>query len=127
MRDCRANTRNIWYAIPEKAPYETDDSGDYTGEYKKIYGKVASKRMNLSPWRGSVHDDYFGATLDYTATLSTSDMSLAIVENTLIWDEAPELADGKADSKTAKYVVVAVAKGKYGIHYALRLLNREVG
>lgn len=125
MRDVRANTTKIWYSVPSYASPETDGNGDFTGEFEQEYSNVRMKRMTLSPYRGSVDDDYFGASLNYSASLTTADMTLPITEGTLMWDEEQN-PEYPPDCATAKYVVVAIARGKYHMRYAVNLLNREV-
>lgn len=125
MLDALINSRHIWYGNPETVQV-LDGNGDFTGEYETRITHLAHFRANVSPARGNAHEDYFGASLDYTATLSTANMRLPLDEQTLIWDEKPQLdEEGQADPLTAKYRIVAVARGHYQRHFALKELKRK--
>lgn len=127
MLNARINTRKIWYALCEGWTDEADQNGDFTGERAKTFGKVKMTRANLSPSRGTSEEDYFGQDLQYSNTLSTAKMNLGIDERTILWDEKPEMNLDKApaDPKSAKYRVVAIARGHYQVHYALRQMDRS--
>ena len=127
MLNARINTKKIWYSLMEGYESAVDENGDYTGEPAEIYGKVEKTRANISPSRGTSDEDYFGADLQYSNTLSTAKMNLGIDERTILWDEKPELdANGApADPQSAKYRVVAIARGHYQVHYALRQMDRN--
>lgn len=126
MLNCRINTKKIWYADNTgDAPVYNED-GDYTGEKKLTYGVPKMIRANISPARGGVAYDIFGANLKYSRTLSTTDMGLPINERTLIWVSEPGLLqDGTADPETADYRIAGIARGHYHVHYALKQINKE--
>ena len=128
MLNAWINTKKVWYAFYEDDSDVIDENGDYTGESKAGYSEPHFTRANISPSRGSVENDIFGTNVSYSNTMSTSKMNLGIDEHTLLWDEEPGLLEnGKADPETAKYRVVAIARGHYHIHYALRQINRDNG
>lgn len=127
MLNARINTKKIWYANFSGVTWATDSNGDYTGEPTESYGKVKMTRANLSPSRGTSDEDYFGVDLQYSNTLSTAKMNLGIDERTILWDEKPDMNADKtpADPQSAKYRVVAIARGHYQVHYALRQMDRN--
>lgn len=121
MRDLISNTKLLWYALySEKVPI-MDENGDYTGEDAPGYSEPVKFRANISPARGSSESDVFGASLDYSKTISTANMALPIDEYSLIWDKEPEKkTDGTIDFDKAQYKVVAVACGLHHVKYALK-------
>lgn len=126
MRDLRANTKPLWYALyREKIPI-LDDNVDFTGEFESEYTEPVAFRANISPARGDSQSDVFGVNLDYTKQISTTHTELPIDEHTLIWDFPPEKkTDGSIDFDKAPYKVVAVAKGLYHVRYAVKKLQKS--
>ena len=128
MLQLRINSRRMWTSVFVGNKQERDKNGDYTGRLIPEYSEPVMFRGNLSPSRGTVRDDIFGESLQYSKTLSVTNMDIGINEQSILWDEKPVLdANGKADPKTAKYRVAAIARGHYHIHYALRQMNAEDG
>lgn len=120
------NQKKVWYAFYEDEAPVIDENGDYTGENSSGYSEPHFTRANISPSRGTVENDIFGTNTSYSNTMSTTKMNLGIDEHSLLWDEEPALLpNGKADPKTAKYRVAAIARGHYHVHYALRQINRD--
>lgn len=109
MRDLKKNQRELWYALyREKIPI-VDESGDETGDYTTGYSPPVSFCANLSPGKGSAQAAVFGTDIDFTRSISTTDMELPITETSLIWYETEPglLKDGSADPDTADYEVAA--------------------
>ena len=129
MLNARINTKKVWYALFNEFTDAVDENGDFTGEPTMSYGKVRMTRANLSASRGTMENDIFGANLQYSKTMSTATMNLGIDERTILWDEKPILnEDGTpANPDSAKYRVVAIARGHYHIHYALRQMDVDGG
>lgn len=125
MLNLRINGTRIWYSLFSGSEEEVDENGDYTGNKVKSYGPVKMTRANLSPARGTMEHDIFGADLSYSKTMSTTSMNLGIDERTILWDEKPEMNKDRTPSNplTAKYRVAGIARGHYHIHYALRQMN----
>lgn len=109
MRDLKKNQRELWYALyREKIPI-VDENGDETGDYTTGYSPPVSFCANLSPGKGSAQAAVFGTDIDFTRSISTTDMELPITETSLIWYETEPglLKDGSADPDTADYEVAA--------------------
>lgn len=140
MRSLRKNQQDLWYSLySESIPvYETDENGEiqYTeinGEKIPIfieeragYTKPVLFYANISAARGDSQMDMFGISLDYTKSISTTDMSLLIGEGSLIWQETePKYKDdGSVDVLSADYKVVAVARSLNSVFYAVKALQK---
>lgn len=136
MRDLRKNNQKLWYAIYDNQVtiYETDISGNIV--YDVIDGKeiprIKAERAgynnpvpfyaNISAAKGTSDAEVFGVALDYTKTISTTDMTLPISETSLIWFETESVyrQDGTVDESSADYSVVAVARSLNNVVYALK-------
>ena len=109
MRDLKKNQRELWYALyREKIPI-VDENGDETGDYTTGYSPPVSFCANLSPGKGSAQAAVFGTDIDFTRSISTTDMDLPITETSLVWYETKPvlLEDGTADPDSADYEVAA--------------------
>lgn len=109
MRDLKKNQRELWYALyREKIPI-VDENGDETGDYTTGYSPPVSFCANLSPGKGSAQAAVFGTDIDFTRSISTTDMDLPITETSLVWYETEPvlLEDGTADPDSADYEVAA--------------------
>lgn len=109
MRNLKKNERELWYALyKDKIPI-VDENGDETGDYTTGYSSPVSFYANLSPGKGSAQAAVFGTDIDFTRSISTTDMELPITETSLIWYETEPglLKDGSADPDTADYEVAA--------------------
>ena len=73
------------------------------------YGPPVFFQASLSAGKGSVRANVFGVDVDYTRTISTTDMDLPITETSLIWYKTKPvlLEDGTADPNSADYEVAA--------------------
>lgn len=107
MRSLRKNQRTLFYALYEGKNPILDENGDYTGESTDVYSLPRKVKLNLSSGKGSARKDLFGMNIDFDRTLSTTDFSLNIVENSLIWYETEPiyLKNGSVDTDSADYVV----------------------
>lgn len=139
MRSLRKNQQFLWYSTyTESIPvYETDENGEilYTvinGEKKPIiveeragYAEPVLFCANISAARGEAEQDMFGIALDYTKSISTTDMELPIIEGSLVWQdtEPKHRADGTVDDLSADYKVVAIAKSLNSAVYAVKSLQ----
>ena len=136
MRSLEKNKRKIYYSqfSGNATIYERDGEGniiydEVDGEdYPRILSEGAayeapiSIRANISAARGNSETDVFGTAIDYTKTLSTTEMDLPINEKTIVWYETTPVIrrDGTVDETSADYSVVAVARSLTNVVYALR-------
>ena len=143
MRSLKKNQQKLFYATYNSAItiYERDSDGniiydEIDGERfpriiaeKAGYSEPVSFYANISAAKGSSDSEVFGVSLDYTKTISTSDMTLPISETSLIWFETePKYnTDGIVNSNSADYSVVAVAKSLNNVVYAIKKRAKEGG
>ena len=140
MRSLKKNKQNFYYALHSDSItiYEKDENGNIVyvddGEGNLIpvvLGETAGYRepkefkANISAGKGSAQEEVFGTGIDFTRTISTSDMTCPIDELSLLWlDSEPQyLSDGTVDPDSADYKVAAKpAKGLNSIMIAIKAL-----
>lgn len=123
MRSLRKNTQPLHYATysEEIKVYKRDENGDI--EYVEIDGSLVPIEIgtvagynepvlfyaNISAGKGDAQADVFGSNVDYTRTISTTDMSCQIDELSLVWIESePQYnPDGTVNADSADYKVAA--------------------
>ncbi len=141
MRSLKKNQQYLWYSTyaDQITVYEHDSSGniiydEIDGEFiprikseRAGYNNPVSFYANISAAKGTSDSEVFGVSLDYTKTISTSDMTFPISETSLIWFETePKYnVDGTVDSSSADYSVVAVAKSLNNVVYAIKKRAKE--
>lgn len=107
MRSLKRNEQAFWYAqYKDKIPILDSDSYE-TGDYETGYSEPVSFSANISAGRGDAQNEVFGKELDFTRTISTTDVTCPINEYSLIWIETEPVLkpDGTADPGTADYTV----------------------
>lgn len=109
MRDLKKNQRQLWYALYQDKIPIVDENVDETGDYTAGYSPPVSFYANLSPGKGTAQAAVFGTDIDFTRSISTTDMDLPITETSLVWYETEPvlLDDGTADPASADYEVSA--------------------
>lgn len=141
MRPLRKNTQPLHYATysEEIKVYKRDENGNI--EYVEIDGSLVPIELgtvagynepvlfyaNISAGRGEAQADVFGSNVDYTRTISTTDMTCPIDELSLIWiDNKVEYnADGMVNPDSADYKVAAYpAKSLNNIVIAIKKLPK---
>lgn len=136
MRSLWKNMQKLYYSLyfEQITIYEKDSDGniiydEIDGElYPRIiaeragYGEPKEFYANISAAKGSSDSEVFGVSLDYTKTISTTDMTLPISETSLIWYETTPIIkdDGTVDESSADYAIVAVAKSLNNVVYAIK-------
>lgn len=141
MRSLMKNQQKLYYATyyGQITEYYRDSDGNII--YDEIDGeqipKIKCERagynnpvpfdINVSAGKGTAQEEVFGVSLDYTKTISTSDMDLPISETSLIWFETePNYnADGTVNESSADYSVVGIAKSLNNVVYALKKRAKE--
>lgn len=141
MRSLRKNTQPLHYATysEEIKVYKRDEDGNI--EYVEIDGSLVPIELgtvagynepvifyaNISAGRGDAQADVFGSSVDYTRTISTTDMTCPIDELSLIWiDNKVEYnTDGTVNPDSADYEVAAYpAKSLNDIVIAIKKLPK---
>lgn len=109
MRSLKKNKNTLYYALYNGKEEVVDENGDFTGEYIIGYSAPVVFYANISAGKGSAQADIFGVNVDFTRTISTTDLSLPITETSLVWYETKPkiLEDGRADPESADYKVAA--------------------
>ena len=141
MRDCKKNQQELYYSTysDQITEYYRDSDGniiydEIDGEliprikYERAgYNNPVSFYANISAGKGTSQEEVFGVSLDYTKTISTSDMDLPISETSLVWFETEPTynADGTVNEASADYSVVGIAKSLNNVVYALKKRAKE--
>lgn len=141
MRSLKKNQQNLWYSTyaGQITEYYRDSGGNII--YDEIDGELIPRikyeragyanpvlfYANISAGKGTSQEEVFGVSLDYTKTISTTDMSLPLDEKSLVWFETEPTynADGTVNEAYADYSVVGIAKSLNNVVYALKKRAKE--
>lgn len=109
MRDLKKNQRKIWYSLYDGKKPILDEFGDETGDFEVYYTKPKQLDISLSTGHGTAYANVFGADVEYSRTIMTTDTKLPITETSLVWYETEPLykADGSVDVDSADYEIPA--------------------
>ena len=140
MRSLKKNHQPLYYSTyaGQQTIYKRDENGEiiYADEEKTIpveigvragYNNPVLFHANISAGKGSAQEDVFGKDVDYTRTISTSDLTLPIDELSIVWIENKPvyLEDGIVDPNSADYKVAArPAKSLNQLMIALKALPK---
>lgn len=126
MRDCKKNSRKLWYSNLFGNEPVLDENGDETGDKKLVYGTPIPFMASVSPGKGNAYADVFGTNLDYTRSISTT-QKLPITEESLIWCGSTPIinSDNSFDWKTADYTVAGIADGLNQLVVALKARKKN--
>jgi hypothetical protein len=142
MRSLNRNKQKMYYSTYSNSipVYETDENGNIiyidingqqvpieTGDFTKGYSLPVEFKENISSAKGETENEVFGVNLDYTKTISTTDLTLPISETSKIWKETEPVikADGTVDIDSADYSVVAIGTSLNSVLYAVKKLPRN--
>lgn len=117
MRTMKRNKQRLYYALYLGKKKLFDDNGDIVGE-AEIYSVPEKFWANISPNKGESSAEPFGASLNYSRTISTNE-NLPLDEHSLIWFETEPIFE-ESEGDTADYNVVAIANSLNSTLYALR-------
>lgn len=122
MRSLRKNQQSLYFSTytGQQIIYERDENGEivYVDAEKTIpkiiaeragYSKPVSFCANVSAGKGTAQEEVFGKDIDFTRTISTTDLTLQLDELSLVWIESDPkyLEDGTVDPNSADYKVAA--------------------
>ena len=123
MRSPNKNQQKFWYSTyaDQIIIYKRDENGEIVYDEidgEKIprikaeragYNKPVFFSANVSAGKGTAQEDVFGKDIDFTRTISTTDLTLPIDELSLVWIESEPkyLEDGTVDPNSADYKVAA--------------------
>ena len=141
MRDCKKNQQMLWYSTyaDQIIEYYRDSDGNII--YDEIDGELIPRikferagysnpvlfDFETSAGKGTAQTEVFGSNVDFSRTISTTNMSIPIDELSLIWieNEPKYLSDGTVDPDSADYKVAAKpSKSKTDIVIALKALPK---
>ena len=139
MRSLKKNMKKLCFSLYSESAtvYQRDENGDIVyievdGERIPVivgetagYSEPEEFHANISAGKGSAQEEVFGTGIDFTRTISTTDLSCPIDELSLLWIDIPPayLADGTVDPDSADYKVAAKpAKGLNSIMIAIKAL-----
>lgn len=107
MRNLKKNQQKLYYSMYVGRVPVLDSEGYETGDYETGYTAPISFSANISAGRGDAQNEVFGKELDFSRTISTTDMTCPINEHSLIWIETEPVLkpDGTADPDSADYTV----------------------
>ena len=117
MRTLKRNLSKVQYALFNKTREILDKDGRRTGEYEQTFFEPVTAYMNVSSAKGETDSQLFGISLDYDKTLVTTDMTLSIDEQSVMW------IDEKDTTKPFDYIVKKVARSLNSITYAVKKVN----
>lgn len=123
MRSLKKNQQKLYYSTyaDQITIYEREENGEIvydeidSEKYPRIiaeragYNKPVSFDANVSAGKGTAQEDVFGKDIDFTRTISTTDLTLPIDTLSLVWIESEPkyLEDGTVDPNSADYKVEA--------------------
>ena len=91
-----------------------DENGNFTGLYAPTYSELKSAMLTVSPNKGSSEVEMFGSLEDYDRTASTSDTSVEIDEDSILWVDNAD-TDGPHN-----YIVKLRSPWKNSVAFALK-------
>ena len=109
MRPLKKNQRKMYYALFDKMIPQVDENEDETGDPVAHYTAPVKFEASLSSGKGKALKEVFGTDVDFTRSISTTNLRLPITETSLVWHETKPvlLPDGSADPDSADYEVAA--------------------
>lgn len=114
MRDLLRNKRTLWYALRTGEVPNVDENGFETGETVPTYSVPVLLRCNVSAPRGEDIAEAFGTHKAYSRTVSVSDTSCPLAEDSIVWFGADP------QTQPHNYIVVQRADSKNGLLFALQ-------
>ena len=124
MRTLKRNKRPVAYSFYQGVTEQTDDDGNYTGEYVVTYTTPVKTLMNVSGGRGQADIALFGLTDTFARTATTEDLTTNFSTETVFWietDPDTEPFDYRvvAVSRTINQVVLALAEVEHTEEYKI--------
>ena len=114
MRSLLRNQQPVFYKLYEGQEEIVDEYGNATGSYIPIYSELKSAMLCVSPNKGSSEVEQFGSLEDYDQTMTTSDTTCEIDEDSVLW------VDGADTDGPYTHIVKRRAPWKNSIQYAIK-------
>ena len=115
MKCLDRNKQPAYYALYQGKENILDEYGNVTGEVKVNYSEPQMVMMNVSASRGDASLDMFGIAINYSKALISSDITLPIAEDSILW-----VGKSPAGDAPHNFVVSAIAKSLNSVTYAVR-------
>lgn len=108
-RNCKKNQRTMYYALYNSKVPILDNEGNETFEYTTGYDEPVMFNASISTGNSDAEEAPFGSNVSYDRVIVTTDMSLPIDENSIIWKDNSILynEDGTVDWNSADYRVAS--------------------
>lgn len=120
MRTAQRNMTAFWYRLYFDKEELTDEYGNATGEYAVCYTAPVKAFANISPATGASSIEQFGTLENYDKVLVTTDMTLPIDEDSVLYiDTLPVQDETTHEWSPHDYLVKRVAKSINGISVAV--------
>ncbi|MBQ2768092.1 MAG: hypothetical protein IJF49_08475 [Clostridia bacterium] len=114
MRGLARNRVPFWYAHADGREEVVDENGNRTGSYRPKWGIIRAARANISPSRGAVGVESFGAYADYDRIICYSPHDgIELRELDAVWID-------NARNSPHDYVVTRIARSKNSVLAAIR-------
>ena len=113
MRDLKRNTQKVYFKLYLGEQEIIDQYGNATGSHLPIYSDLMEADVVVSPNKGSIENEQFGALMDYDRTMTTANVLVQIDEHSVLW------LDGADTSGPWNYEVKKRAPWKNSIQFAI--------
>ena len=114
MRSLLRNQQPVFFKLLQGQEEIVDEYGNPTGSYIPIYSELKSAMLCVSPNKGSSEVEQFGSLEDYDQTMTTSDTTCEIDEDSVLW------VDGADTDGPYTHIVKRRAPWKNSIQYAIK-------
>lgn len=124
MKTLNRNKTRLFYALYEGKTSITDEYGNITGEYERVYSTPRECFANISAARGETQTRQFGETENYDKVIVVDNDFPPIDEYSILWiDTLPEFnEEGKTDTPY-DYEVKKIARSLNNISIAVSKVN----
>ena len=122
MRTLEINKQPMWYALCTGKVEVIDEYGNHTGVFRVTYSDPVYFPVNMTEcWgvRGSVSNDAYGIAATYYRTFITTDLSLPIKEDSIIWFGADPATEPH------NYVVHQISNSLNALKVQIRSIGAE--
>lgn len=119
MRNLKRNTQTVYFKkfLGETTPV-LDRNGNETGSFLPSYSEnILVATLCVSPNRGTSDVEMFGSFDDYDRTMTTTDTSCKINEESILW------VDGADTEKSHNYIVKKKAAWKNSVQYLIKKVD----
>lgn len=109
MRQCKKNQRTMYYALYNNKTEITDESGFEELESTIGYSNPVMFKASTSTGQSNAEEKPFGTDVSYDRIISSTDKTLPIDENSIIWLKNTPIynEDGTVNGDSADYKVAA--------------------